>query len=215
MFDITFIHTAEVHKSTFQLLITELSPELKVRHLVEESLLDKAQKYGLTDQLKKEICGIIDKLSSESRVIVCTCSTIGGIAEGYSSPERIVQRIDRAMADYAVENGYKVLVLAALESTIKPTTELINSSLENFDCHTDFDYQVVEDAWLQFTSGDYVAYYDKIKLAVEKNQEKYDMVLLAQASMAGVSNVGVFNVPVISSPRLGVERAIFALSAVI
>ena len=213
MFDITFIHTAGAHEATFQSLINELSPGIKVRHIVEESLLENVQQGGLTENLNKEIGDIIGKLVCGSKVVVCTCSTIGGIAESYNSPDCTVQRIDRAMADYAVANGKTVLVLAALESTLKPTAELIESSSENLDRPIDFKYKVIEDAWSHFISGNHDAYFKSIKSAIEQNQEEFDMVLLAQASMAGVTNVGVFDVPVISSPRLGVERAIRALSS--
>ncbi len=65
-------------------------------------------------------------MDEETAVVVCTCSTIGGSAEQTRLPHgQSVLRVDRAMAERAVEIGSRIVVAAALESTLAPTTELI------------------------------------------------------------------------------------------
>ena len=60
-----------------------------------------------------------------AKVIVCTCSTLGGIAEQSPPAGVLVLRIDRAMAERAVASGRRILVAAALASTLSPTVELL------------------------------------------------------------------------------------------
>ncbi|MGF1807582.1 hypothetical protein L4C31_20275 [Aliivibrio sifiae] len=55
-------------------------------------------------------------------------------------------------------------------------------------------------------------YYDQISAVITSNETKYDLIVLAQASMSEVQNNVNVSIPVISSPRLGVERAIKALT---
>jgi hypothetical protein len=63
--------------------------------------------------------------SNGASMFVCTCSTIGGVAERTSTNGQFVAvRIDRAMADKAVNSGPKILVVASLESTLGPTTDV-------------------------------------------------------------------------------------------
>ena len=67
--------------------------------------------------------------SDGAAVVACTCSTIGGIAERTATGGAFTaQRIDRAMAERAVRAGPRVLIAAALESTLEPTTALILST---------------------------------------------------------------------------------------
>lgn len=57
-----------------------------------------------------------------ARAVLCTCSTIGGVAEAAGAGSGVaVLRVDRLMAAAAVAAGPRVVVLAALESTLGPT----------------------------------------------------------------------------------------------
>ena len=131
-YDIAFLHTAKVHVETFGNLVKELGPNFSVHHVVDESLLKDARKHGITPELEKRIHQAMqDATSTGAKVVVCTCSTIGGIAEssGETSGQGFISmRIDRAMADEAVNTGERILVVAALESTLASTKELLENS---------------------------------------------------------------------------------------
>ncbi len=212
-YDISFIHTGQVHIEKFGSLVAELSPNLLINHIVDESLLTHAQQFGVDSILKSNLLAQLEALSLVSKVIVITCSSIGGIAEEIDNLNGCkVQRVDQAMADFAVENGNNILVLAALESTLEPTRELLLKSLAKHNSKSKLTLCRVENAWDYFLAGKMEQYYDQISVVITSNETKYDLIVLAQASMSEVQNNVNVSIPVISSPRLGVERAIKALT---
>ncbi|USD66891.1 hypothetical protein [Vibrio sp. SCSIO 43136] len=212
MYDISFLHTGQIHVDNFERIIKEIAPEVITHHHVDESLLIYAQRHGMDEELSSRITTVLDSLSEKSRLIVVTCSSIGQVAEQLDGLNGcIIQRIDRAMADKAAQLGGKILVLAAVESTLQPTLELLESSMERIEAISDINFHCVKDAWPHFVDGDLEQYHLKIKDGIEANSLGFDVVVLAQASMAGVCQSISSSMPILSSPRLGVERAVKAL----
>ena len=211
-YDISFIHTGEAHVEKFNSLVEALAPELLVSHVVDESLLAHAQQFGVDATLKAKLRAIIEKLSLETRIIVVTCSSIGSVAEDVGSINGCnVQRVDRAMADYAAAHADNILVVAALQSTLKPTKELLQDSIKKTGSSSKIMLNCIDDAWQYFLSGQMEKYYDEIAHVLMAKQQDYDLILLAQASMSDVESRIKLCVPVLSSPRIGVERAIRSL----
>lgn len=211
---IAFLHTAPVHVDTFAGLMQAHAPDCRVDHLVDESLLRDAQALGVEDS------GIVSRVTQRmkeasengARVVVCTCSTIGGIAEKVDGRGRFVaMRIDRAMADEAVDVGDHILIVAALASTIEPTRRLVEDSAVTRGRQVNIRTMVVQSAWPFFQSGNLAGYYAKIEEAIRGPEGHADIVVLAQASMAPVASrfIGGDRL-VLSSPELGVCRAIQA-----
>lgn len=79
------------------------------------------------------------------------------------------------------------------------------------NCIRQLDTFVVEGAWERFLDQDNQGYYDKIKAVIEQKARDYDVIVLAQASMSGAASLVDVDIPVLSSPRLGVKRAIETL----
>jgi hypothetical protein len=149
--------------------------------------------------------------SNGASIVICTCSTIGGAAERTPTGGRfIAARIDRAMADLAVKLGPKVLVVAALERTIGPTTALLNESAATMGSSLDIDHLVVDGAWPFFLRGQHAAYIDAIVEAVKAAAPfSANVIVLAQASMASAAvALGDLGIEVLSSPSLGVQSAV-------
>lgn len=214
---IAFLHTSPVHVATFAGLMQVHAPDCRVDHLVDESLLRDAQVSGIED------AGIVSRVTERmkeasekgARVVVCTCSTIGGIAEKVDGRGRFLSmRIDRAMADEAVEvieRGQHILIVAALASTIEPTRQLVESSAVTRRRQVNIRTMVVQSAWSFFQSGDLVTYYAQIEEAIRSQEGHSDVVVLAQASMAPVAGRFIGgDMLVLSSPELGVCRAVQA-----
>ena len=112
------------------------------------------------------------------------------------------------MGDQAVTHE-RVLLLAALSTTIEPSLALLETSEGN--CIRQLDTFVVEGAWERFLDQDNQGYYDKIKAVIKQKARDYDVIVLAQASMSGAASLVEVDIPVLSSPRLGVKRAIETL----
>lgn len=206
---LAFLHTGEAHIKTFQSLVDELAPSTSVTHRVAEELLVHAQQNGLDQVVVDGVENQLAELSQLADVVVCTCSTIGAIAEQYGQQHQIdVQRIDRAMADKAVTQAQRILVLATSASTLKPTADLLSESANACKTSPDFEYQTIEGAWDFFASGRYDAYFDCIASHIDSTAADYDLAVLAQASMAPAAERCQTKTPILSSPRLGVQRAL-------
>jgi hypothetical protein len=160
---LTFFHTSPVHIQTFQGLLTELAPDIPARHVVDESLLSEARARGtVTPELRAraEDEFLSAARDQEAALLVCTCSSIGAVAEALNERQHHtpMMRIDRAMAEEAVALGPRVIVAATLPTTLIPTRELILSIARS----TAREIQVIEllcdTAWRQFELGNQEAY---------------------------------------------------------
>lgn len=206
---VAFLHTSPVHVATFDRLMQALAPAVAVTHLVDEALLADAQRLGLDDApLVARVEATMARAAEDgAALVVCTCSTIGGLAEHMSTGGRFVAaRIDRAMADRAVRRGRKVLVVAALPSSVAPTEALIRESAQARRTEVALRSHVVSAAWPLFERGDRVGYIAAIARDVRQHCGDADTVVLAQASMAPAAEALVdLGLEVLSSPALGVQ----------
>lgn len=210
---LVFLHTSPVHIATFDRLVGELAPEIPVQHLVDESLLQEARTTGITAQLAQRVTDrVVDGLGADGAVMLCTCSTIGGCAEAVSQgTERPVLRVDRAMAEKAVALGSHIVVVAALASTLTPTRQLLLEVAAALAKPVQIDEVLCADAWTKFEQGDQAGYLHAIAACLRDYAAKGDVIVLAQASMADAAKLCAdLSVPILSSPRLGLEAAIEA-----
>jgi hypothetical protein len=211
--DIAFLHTSPVHVPTFDKLMRELAPELSVAHWVREDLLAEAQAAGTSGQplVERVHHALADAAAGGASVVVCTCSTIGGLAEGADTPGDFhATRIDRAMADAAVRQGGSVLLVAALPATLQPAAALLQSSAARLGTRIEIENLVVADAWPLFQAGRHGEYIEAIVTAVVRAApSSRHTVVLAQASMAPAAEwLAVRGIAALTSPRLGVEHAV-------
>jgi hypothetical protein len=214
---LTFLHTSPAHVPTFDRLLAELAPGVPARHVVDESLLDEARAAGsITPALERRVAAAVSEaLDQGAGVVLCTCSTIGGCAEQLgqraSAP---VLRVDRAMAERAVALGRRIVVAAALASTLAPTRALLLDAAERAGQAVELRELLCDDAWLYFERGDLAGYHGRIAARLRAEAGEADAIVLAQASMAGAAELCAdLPVPILSSPRLGLAAALAAYQA--
>lgn len=212
---LAFLHTAQVHVPTFERLVREIAPDLRVRHAVREDLLADARVLGVDDAglVARVHHAMHEAAASGATVVVCTCSTLGAIAERTATGDAFkALRIDRAMADRAVRTGPRVLIVAALESTLAPTTALVLSAAHDAGVDVRPSQLLVERAWPLFQSGDITGYVQTLAGAIRakaNSADGADVVVLAQASMAPVEEaLADLGIDVLSSPAPGVRFAV-------
>lgn len=211
---ISFLHTSPVHVATFDTLLDELSPGMARQHRVEEAWLTQAREQGMTDELAADISGTMRELA-DGGVGVCTCSTIGSVAEDAGTDEAPTIRIDRALMQAALAHGPRPLVAMCLESTKAPTLNLLNDVAASLQSKVSAKVVMCPAAWRHFEAGDMDTYASSIAdtIRMELRNEEPNCIVLAQGSMAVAEpllrDVGL---PVLSSPRLGVMRALQLLS---
>ena len=212
---VAFLHTSPVHVETFDRLVKAAEPTLRVDHVVDEALLSDAQRVGVADPslVRRVQRAMVDAAAGGATAVVCTCSTIGSIAERTPPQPGIgFARIDRAMADRAVQLGPRILVVVALRSTLEPTAQLIAESAAALQAPVQVDPLWVEAAWPSFERGDRSAYIGAVVAAVRAAPRDFDVVVLAQASMADAADaLQDLGVEVLTSPRLGVQALLASI----
>ncbi len=211
MSTIGFLHTAAVHEGTFARLVAERDPAAVVVQITRPELLDRARSHGLDDpELLAGISAATAELDAAAvDVLVCTCSTIGGLVERPSSAGRSpALRVDRPMARLAVERGGRIAIVATVESTIAPTISLLKEEATSADVVVDFEPRPCLDAWPLFESGDSKAYIRMIATYVDSLPAEFVSVVLAQASMMGAVALTANPDRVLCSPPSAVDAAL-------
>ena len=205
---LTFFHTSPVHVATFDVLLAELAPDVYARHIVDEGLLREARDAGhVTAEMLAKVNAQMLALSSEG-VVLCTCSTIGRYAEAAANN---VIRVDRPMAAQAVQLGSRIIVAATLQSTLEPTRELVLAEAARADKQVEVIEVFCDGAWEWFERGEQARYLEVIAETLERVAEQGDVIVLAQASMAGAATLCAhLGKPILSSPRIGLEAAVAA-----
>ena len=208
---VAFLHTADVHVATFSGLLSEVAPGAMDVHLVDAELLSDARRQGVDAGIESRVLARLRELAvREPGAIVCTCSTLSGSAERLAHEiETPVVRIDRPMAEIAVAYGGRVALVLAIDSTLAPTRQLFEECAANAGSDVTLVDAPCLDAWERFEAGDHAGYLDRVARHVRDLADDVDVVVLAQASMAPAANLlGDLSIPVLSSPRLAVLRAV-------
>ncbi|MFJ8213369.1 aspartate/glutamate racemase family protein [Streptomyces sp. NPDC096033] len=199
---LTLLHTSPVHVPVFDALRDERHPGAVLRHLVVPELLDRARELGpaaVAGQVREVLEGV-------GGPVLVTCSTVGAVAESLGPGLGVpVLRVDRPMAAEAVRRGPRIVVLAALASTLGPTGELLAE--EAGGRPVTVRSQVVAGAWERFEAGDAEGYLEAVARAADAVEEA-DVIVLAQASMAGAARLTRTGLPVLSSPAPGLAAAL-------
>ena len=214
MSTIGFLHTADVHRATFTALVGELAPGAGTVHVVDRSLLADAREQGtIDDALRARLLTGLREVANNSDVVVCTCSTISGEAEAVANLLDVpIIRVDRPMAEKAVACGSRIAVVAALASTIAPTIALLREVADSQGGALRLSEYVCGEAWTHFEASETDRYLQSIVSTIDAIPGPVDVIVLAQASMASAAGRCRSDVPVLSSPRLAVERAVQVIS---
>jgi aspartate/glutamate racemase len=211
MTPIGFLHTSSLHVPTFDALLSEIAPGTAGHHVVDEALLADAGARGVDAGIEARLLRRLKELAAPGpEVIVCTCSTFSGLAERLAEQVRVaVLRIDRPMAEHAVASGGRIAVVAAVASTLGPTRELFEECAARCGSAAVVVDAPCLEAWALFAGGDLAGFYDAIAGHVRDLADDFDVVVLAQASMApAAALLSDLAVPVLTSPRLAVQRAV-------
>ena len=208
MSTIGFVHTVLSLPATFSELAGELVPEAEVFHIADETLLSNTRREGkLTPATKRRVLGYVESAAEAGAdLVVVTCSSIGPAVDASRDFLDVpVLRIDEPMADEAVRLGSRIGVVATLSTTLEPTAELVRRRAREAGKDVEVTAYLCEGAFGSERHDELV------REGIAKAAAENDIVVLAQASMARVA--GDVDVPVLSSPRLGMQRVAELLRA--
>lgn len=217
---LALLHTSPVHVPVFDALRDHHHPGLRLQHTVDEELLARARSHGPEAVTGAVRAALAEALSGGAGAVLCTCSTIGAVAERLAADVGApVLRVDRPMAAAAAAHR-RIAVVATVESTLAPTVALIGEELAREEPEDGgrtgertasngsgrIRTHLAEGAWERFASGDHDGYLDAIAAAVDAVRDA-DVIVLAQVSMAAAAARATTSVPVLSSPRPGLAAA--------
>ena len=209
---LALIHTVTALVPVFAELTQRLLPGWETFNLVDESLLRNTIRSGVLEPVtSRRLAGHVwSAVDAGAEAVMVTCSSLGPAVDATVPlcPVRLF-RVDEAMADAALATGRRIGVLATLTTTLQPTLDLIarRARLQHKDIA--LSHAVCAGAFEHLQKGERDRHDEAIAAELGRMAPVVDVVVLAQASMARVVDAlppGAVGVPVLSSPRLAVER---------
>ncbi|MGW6708859.1 aspartate/glutamate racemase family protein [Streptomyces sp. NPDC054956] len=204
---LTLLHTSQVHVPVFEALRDRNHPGAALRHLVVPELLERARAEGP----EAVAPALRELLAGSGGPVLVTCSSIGGTAEALAPEIGVpVLRADRPMAAAAVRTGPRIVVLATVESTVAPTRELVVE--EAAGRAVEIRTHLVAGAWELFEAGDVAGNHRLVAQAADAVTDA-DVIILAQGSMAGATELVTTSVPVLTSQASGLAAGLRLVGA--
>lgn len=209
---VVIIHTSLVSHAELNALFAELVPEARIHNLVDDSLLSDVMEHGgLTENVISRMCAYVQAAAHNGAdLIFSQCSSVGEAAEIAARLVTVpVLRIDAAMAEHAVATGSRIGVIATVRSTLKPSGDLIRRKAAEAGRHVEIVEYLVDGALEVLLREQNRARHNAMVIdTVRAAEDACDVLVLAQGSMTVLlPELGTIRKPVLTSPRLGVERA--------
>jgi len=191
-------------------LIAELIPEADVIHFVDSDVLATVvREQGISTKSEERITHLA--LAAEAAgadIIFSACSSLGPALDVAARAVNIpVVKIDEAMAIRAALEGKRIGVLATVPTTLAPTSELIRSKAIELGRAVEIEQRLCAGAFDILVAGDREKHDAMVTEQAVDLAKGVDIIVLAQASMSRLaSSLGeITGLPVLSSPRIGVE----------
>jgi len=206
------IQTSLVSQAELNALFAELVPDAKVHNLVDDSLLyDVMQNGGINDKVVSRMCAYFQAAANNGADLIFNqCSSVGEAADIAARLVSVpVLKIDSPMAQRAVEIGTKIGVIATVQSTMLPSCNLIRAKAAEAGKTVEIVEYLVDGALAVLLKENNRAKHNAMVLdSVKRAEAECDVIVLAQGSMTVLlPELKDIKKPVLTSPRLGVERA--------
>lgn len=214
---VSVIHTVPVTAGPLHDVFSETLPDVDIVNIIDDSLLKEVIASGsVTKGVIRRLCQyMVISQDMGADVILNVCSSVGEVVDiARNFIDIPIIRLDDAMAEKAVQTGNVIGVVATVSTTLNPTVNLIQRKAEQRGKSVIIKSVVCSNAFKALTGGD-TKMHDMLLLnCVKKLALETDLILFAQASAARLvpETTNYINIPVLSSPRLGVEsvkRAIY------
>lgn len=208
---IAIIQTSAVSSAELKALCEEIMPEVTVYQIIDDSLIKEVNANGgPTVGVRRRMYQYYQQAASLGvDVILNQCSSVGEVADQIKPFVEVpVVKIDEAMAEKAVSLGKRIAVVATVPTTVGPSVRLVEKKAREAGKEIEVETHLVKDAMMILIEQGDVETHNRMVLGeVEVAAETCDVVVLAQGSMTVLLPLlGHIQKPVLSSPRLGVER---------
>jgi Asp/Glu/hydantoin racemase len=207
---VTILYTSRVTVPGTMELADEILSDYRVVNIIDDSLLEDVLAAGeLTRNVTRRVIQYC--LAAEdggADIILSQCSSVGEAIDVARTLVRVpIVKIDEPMAEEAVRLGPRVAVAATLPTTLNPTCRLIERTAGGMSKPVTIRRVLAEGAFDKLRAGDTAAHNRMVMERLEKVRDEADVIVLAQGSMAVlVPDLQDWGKPVLTSPRLGIER---------
>ena len=182
---LTILHTTLATTTTIPAMIRELYPdEFDIVNVLDDSLLNDIKCSGRMSAsvIERFIQYACIAKNNGSDALLLACSSLGKAADIARELLDIpLYKIDEPMADQAVESGNNILVLVTVKSTLEPTSDLIRSKRKSQE--QSVTCILIPDVF-ELYEIDRERHDQKIAEVIQEHWNTYDVIVLAQASMA-------------------------------
>lgn len=206
---VVVVHTGPATVQPLKQQFAETLPGVRVINIMDDSLLNDAIAAG---KLTQEVTGrVVNYMQMAQQMgadaILNACSSVGEAASAArSAVSTPIVKIDDAMAERAVAMGTRIGVVATVRTTLEPTGRLIQAKADAAGKRIELVEGLAQGAFEKLLAGQAEEHDAIVKQTILSLADKVDVVVLAQVSMARlVPSLGDLKVPVLSSPRSGVE----------
>ncbi len=208
---VVLLHTSMVSFDTFNKLFKEIIPEAEISNIVDEDLLSTLNRNrSITESIIQRICNYaIFAETNGADVIFSQCSSTREAIECARKMVKIpIVMVDDGMAEKAVALGTRIGVVATAAATLKPTGVALNEAAAKAGREVTIKYYLADGALDILMKEKNREKHDKLVLDLIKQAEPdNDIIVMAQGSMITLLPYVSNNiVPVLFSPRLGVEK---------
>lgn len=209
MKSIAIVQTSKVSSDELAALCKELMPGVEVHQIIDDSLIREVNANGKpTKAVKRRLYSYF--LSAQSLgvcAILNQCSSVGEVADEIKPFIDVpIIKVDEAMASRAVELGTNIGMIATVDTTVGPSKRLIENTAKGIGKDVSVNVYLVKNAMMELIENHDVEKHNAMVLGdIEKAAAENDVVVLAQGSMTVLLPLlGHIQVPVLTSPRLGV-----------
>lgn len=192
------------------LLDEALGDDVELVDFIDSEVLASVMRAGaVTDASVERMRHLAEAaVAADVDVIFSACSSLGPAMDRFRDDLPIpLVKIDEAMARTAAGSARDIGVLATVPTTLGPTSDLIRQAAEALGRDVQVHEQLCEGAFELLMAGATSDHDERVVATAATLAEQVEIVVLAQASMTRLApriEEGI-GLPVLSSPRLGVE----------
>ena len=212
---VVVIHTGPATVQPIKQQFQDILPDVRVVNIMDDSLLNDVMAAGhLTEAVSGRILSYMQQGEKMGAVaLLNACSSVGEAASAARPVIGVpIIKIDDTMAEKAVTLGRKIGVVATVQTTLAPTVRLIRAKAVAAGKEIEITEALAEGAFQSLLDGNPELHDEIVKRTIKSLAETVDVVVLAQVSMARlVPQLAAMKVPVLSSPKSGVQAVCDAL----
>ncbi len=191
-------------------LAKEVLPGVEIVNIVDDSLLNDARAAGVDGEVGARMRRYFEAAEATgASVILSSCSSVGATVDAARDRVAVpVLKIDEPLAEEALRHGKRVAVIATVESTLKPTCDLIENTARERGVEIEIDTFLVEGGLELFVAGKVAEHNQRVVETTAGAAQDHDVIVFAQGSMsvAVPQAQEEVDVPVLSSPLLALQR---------